>query len=112
MMIRDPICMQITYKSLSTWNNVLYSAKLLRSGLCWRVGNGNLIKFWIKDWTGLGPLFNFALHSNAIVCDALIHDFWFDNDWNIQLLSTCLPSHIVHQISKTRISQFGNVSDK
>jgi ribonuclease HI len=95
----------------STWNSVLHGAKLLRSGLCWRVGDGNLIKFWMDDWTGLGPLSNFALHSDAIVYDALIHDFWSDNDWNIQLLSTCLPSHIVDQISKYPISQSGDVSD-
>lgn len=94
----------------STWNSVLYGAKLLRPGMGWRVGNGKLIKFWIDDWTGLGPLSNFALHPDAIVNHALVHEFWLDNDWNLQLLLAYLPSHIVDEISKTPISQFGDVS--
>lgn len=97
----------------STWNSVIYGAKLLRSGMCWRVGNGNLIKFWNDNWTGLGPLSTFALNPDAIVNDALVNDFWSDNDWNFQLLLTCdLPSHIVDQISKTPVSCSGDVRDK
>lgn len=96
----------------STWNSVLYGAQLLRSGMCWRVRNGNLIKFWNDNWTGLGALSAFALNPDAIDTDILVKDFWSNDDWNFQLLLTCLPVQIVNQISKIHLSQSDDVSDK
>lgn len=59
----------------STWSSVLFGAKLLRSSMCWRVGNGTVINFWNDNWTGLGPLSMCALNPEAIVNDALGRDF-------------------------------------
>ena len=34
----------------STWSAISYGLELLKKGLVWRVGNGNLIKIWRDSW--------------------------------------------------------------
>lgn len=96
----------------STWSSVIHGAKLLRTGIIWRVGNGCTIKFWKDNWTGLGTLSPLALHTDFIDEDALVQDFWCHNGWDCELLNACLPSHIVAKILTIPISCDANVGDK
>lgn len=66
--------------SSSTWNSVLHGAKLLRDGLYWRIGNGNSIKFWSDNWTGLGPLSSYAVGDVLIDNETSVQDFWIENN--------------------------------
>lgn len=84
----------------------------MRDGLCWRIGNGDSIKFWSDNWTGLGPLSSYALESGIIDNEVSAKDFWIDNDWNFQLLSDCLPNQVVDQIAKIPVSNGGTINDK
>lgn len=95
----------------STWSSILHGAKLLRSGLGWRIGNGKSINFWNDNWTGLGNLLQFALETTIIDTKTCVHDFWLNNDWNFLLLSSCLPPHIVDHIAAIPIC-FGDIEDK
>lgn len=35
---------------------LVFGAKLLSNGLCWRDGDGRLISFWTDKWVDVGPL--------------------------------------------------------
>lgn len=66
----------------STWSSVIHGAKFLRSGITWRVGNGDSINFWNDNWTGLGALYPLALNADVVDNSAMVQDFWSTNDWD------------------------------
>ncbi|XP_004289445.1 PREDICTED: putative ribonuclease H protein At1g65750-like [Fragaria vesca subsp. vesca] len=60
----------------NTWRGIVHGVELMRRNLKWRIGDGAKIKFW----------------------NATIKEFWCDTSWNISLLKSVLPDHVVMQI--------------
>lgn len=82
----------------STWRSIIHGANLLTKCLIWRVGDGRKIKLWTDIWFPPSPLINHVIPDSVIDIDATICSFWNDNGWNLNLLFTCLPPHIIDQI--------------
>ncbi|KAL6180151.1 hypothetical protein ACLB2K_046818 [Fragaria x ananassa] len=82
----------------STWRGIIFGAKLLRSNLKWRLGDGKSIKFWHDYWFPAGPLINFALPSAFINHAATVCDFWIEDGWDVHKLLDVVPSEIVNKI--------------
>lgn len=96
----------------STWNSVLHCAKLLRTCVFWRVGDGHMINFWNDNWLGIGNLSSLALNPDMVDEKVIVQDFWSQNSWDTNLLQACLPSVSVDQIIKIPISISGLSIDK
>ncbi|XP_062013929.1 uncharacterized protein LOC133730329 [Rosa rugosa] len=79
----------------STWRSISHGADLLRKGLKWRVGDGRTIKFWYDFWLIPTALITHALPNAVINHNATICEFWDDFGWNIEMLSSVLPIHLV-----------------
>ncbi|XP_004306074.1 PREDICTED: putative ribonuclease H protein At1g65750-like [Fragaria vesca subsp. vesca] len=82
----------------STWRGIIFGAKLLRSNLKWRLGDGKSIKFWHDYWFPAGPLINFALPSAFINHAATVCDFWIEDGWDVHKLLDVVPFEIVNKI--------------
>ncbi|VVA23746.1 PREDICTED: ribonuclease H At1g65750, partial [Prunus dulcis] len=71
----------------SCWRGVLFGAKLLPSGVKWRVGSGDSILFWTDVWLSCGTLISHALID---LSEEMLHlnvsDFMEEGVWDV----TCL----------------------
>lgn len=76
----------LQHNSILTWSSVFHGAKLLRSGIIWRVGTGSSINFWRDNWTGFGALASLATDINLVDIDASVHHFVHNSRWNVELL--------------------------
>ncbi|XP_040374039.1 uncharacterized protein LOC121052682 [Rosa chinensis] len=84
--------------SSSTWRSVGHGAELLRNGLIWCVGDGKTIKFWTDLWVSETLPIIVALPNSHIDIDATMCSFWDNCEWNLDMLSLCLPFHIIQKI--------------
>ncbi|KAL5742374.1 hypothetical protein ACOSP7_029106 [Xanthoceras sorbifolium] len=102
--IDKPVCS-------NTWKGIKFGAKLLSSGINWRIGNGNSVHFWTDVWASdCGSLAN---HAAVVLNDTLlsekVKDYVVEAGWNLRKLATVLPWNIIHKITKIHI---GNIPDK
>ncbi|KAL6130766.1 hypothetical protein ACLB2K_069145 [Fragaria x ananassa] len=82
----------------NTWRGIVHGVELMRRNLKWRIGDGAKIKFWCDWWVMDKALFHFSLPHVIIDMNATIKEFWCDTGWNIPLLKSVLPDHVVMQI--------------
>ncbi|XP_061998979.1 uncharacterized protein LOC133716290 [Rosa rugosa] len=82
----------------STWRSISHGAELLRKCLKWRMGDGSSINFWLDHWLLPSSLICLALPTADININATINSFWTDEAWNLDLLSSMVPSDIVNKI--------------
>ncbi|KAI5351228.1 hypothetical protein L3X38_004119 [Prunus dulcis] len=84
----------------SCWRGVLFGAKLLPSGVKWRVGYGDSILFWTDVWLSCGTLISHALID---LSEEMLHlnvsDFMEEGVWDVACLHECLPRDIVMMIT-------------
>ncbi|KAL5846682.1 hypothetical protein ACOSQ3_010206 [Xanthoceras sorbifolium] len=94
-----------------TWKGIIFGAKLLSSGINWRIGNGNSVHFWTDVWASdCGSLANHAAVAlNDTLLSEKVKDYVVEAGWNLRKLATVLPWNIIHKITKIHI---GNIPDK
>ncbi|KAL5785608.1 hypothetical protein ACOSQ2_008000 [Xanthoceras sorbifolium] len=95
----------------NTWKGIKFGAKLLSSGINWRIGNGNSVHFWTDVWASdCGSLANHAAVAlNDTLLSEKVKDYVVEAGWNLRKLATVLPWNIIHKITKIHI---GNIPDK
>ncbi|KAL5733231.1 hypothetical protein ACOSQ2_032923 [Xanthoceras sorbifolium] len=95
----------------NTWKGIKFGAKLLSSGINWRIGNGNSVHFWTDVWASdCGSLTNHAAVAlNDTLLSEKVKDYVVEAGWNLRKLATVLPWNIIHKITKIHI---GNIPDK
>ncbi|KAL5840970.1 hypothetical protein ACOSQ4_013578 [Xanthoceras sorbifolium] len=95
----------------NTWKGIKFGAKLLSSGINWRIGNGNSVHFWTDVWASYcGTLANHAAVAlNDTLLSDKVKDYVVEAGWNLRKLETVLPWNIIHKITKIHI---GNILDK
>ncbi|XP_075521554.1 uncharacterized protein LOC142554762 [Primulina tabacum] len=78
------------------WISLLSSRKLLRKGLCWRVGNGEKIATFRDQWIpGVQSLMRPVGISNDL---DNVNSFIVNGAWNESLIRTTLPSYIAEDV--------------
>lgn len=78
------------------WKRLLLASPLTEPYIRWMANTGNL-SFWYDCWVGECSLASFI---DFIPCTALlVKDVWIDGHWNIPMLHTLLPSHLVDAIA-------------
>ncbi|XP_075523989.1 uncharacterized protein LOC142556414 [Primulina tabacum] len=78
------------------WRSLLWSRKLLRKVLCWRVGNGEKIATFRDQWIpGLQSLMLPAGNPNDL---DNVNSFIVNGAWNESLIRTTLPSYIAEDV--------------
>ena len=82
----------------STWRGISHGATLLRQNLIWRIGDGTKVSFWYDLWLSPLLLCNLTLPNAIIDSNAKVCDFWDQQGWKVQLLSSFLPKNIVQKI--------------
>lgn len=51
------------------WNGIIKTKGLAFEKAQWKLGNGEDINFWLDDWLGVGPLWNFEQYNRwAMLC--------------------------------------------
>ena len=60
-------CVQTTHSS-TFWKGIIETAKALKFGYKWSVGDGMQIRFWKDTWFGNSPcLFNFGTYMLSVI---------------------------------------------
>ncbi|XP_075473411.1 uncharacterized protein LOC142504428 [Primulina tabacum] len=78
------------------WRSLLWSRKLLRKGLCWRVGNGEQIATFRDQWIpGLQSLMRPAGIPNDL---DNVNSFIVNGAWNESLIRATFPSYIAEDV--------------
>ena len=91
----------------STWNSILFGAELLAKGMIWRVGKGDLAKFWTDKWLFDTPLMqhNGVLNIQDLNCN--VDNFFRNGWWNVDQLRNALSEDLVQKITAVPVG-FGN----
>lgn len=90
------------------FQNVIYK------GMCWVIGDGKLISFWIDIWMN-----NFALTEAALIAvdgdwlSKKAGEYWIPGvGWNIDVLKPILPQSTLLQLAAIAIGGFNGVLDR
>ena len=81
----------------------------LKKGLRWQIGDGKSVRFWSDNWLFPYPI-NSIVTPTADTVNILVSDcFSAPGQWNISLLLSLVPPHIVSLISSIYLPQFSQV---
>ncbi|XP_019155168.1 PREDICTED: uncharacterized protein LOC109152041 [Ipomoea nil] len=102
-----------TTNSSWPWKSIIKGAKSLRSGIRWKVGNGNSLNFWHDHWMGSGPISSLPnvtipLDAHATTVGCMITR---ENTWDINAIQTLLSAGIVEAIRAVPLSYAATQDD-
>lgn len=70
------------------WKGIVLSSELLRSGLCWKIGNGKRALFWLDESTLLEQCVQQLNNEHR---DLTVEDYWLTGSgWDWSVLSASL----------------------
>ncbi|GER51122.1 RNA-directed DNA polymerase (reversetranscriptase)-related family protein [Striga asiatica] len=78
-----------------TWKRLCSIRTTVDPWIHWLTGDGN-ISFWHDRWCQYSPLSSLATHTRS---NLLVREVWNGTGWNIPLLQTLLPSHVIDSIT-------------
>lgn len=68
---------------------------LLRDGLAWRIRSRRSVNFWIDRWCGMSPFVDLCPNNFNIQWDLKVADVLKNGAWDVDLLNSLLPLHLV-----------------
>ncbi|XP_021803280.1 uncharacterized protein LOC110747404 [Prunus avium] len=75
------------------WRSVIWGRGLMKNGLHWRIGRGELVGVYVDRWLPTPTTFMVSspptMPINSKVCDLLTPS----SDWNIELIDRCFLAH-------------------
>ncbi|CAN1193208.1 Putative ribonuclease H protein At1g65750 [Linum perenne] len=82
------------------WRGVLKVWNFTLQGIHWSIKNGRKTRFWTDRWLDSGIILrDFALNDQGVDFSLAVSDFVLpDGNWNLDVLSGCLPNDVVVQI--------------
>ncbi|KAI5339865.1 hypothetical protein L3X38_019138 [Prunus dulcis] len=82
----------------STWKGILHGLELLSKGMLWRIGKGDVVKFWQDRWLNGRPLFeqDGVLQVGDVTCN--VSSFFKGDWWDTDKLRAVLDEDLVQQI--------------
>ncbi|GLT80127.1 hypothetical protein SLA2020_515820 [Shorea laevis] len=105
---------QVNSSSSITWRSILRCRDVLQLGSRWRVGSGSRINFWHDIWVDSQPLLQSAI--SPIPLDlanlSVSHFITEDKRWNLSLLVSLLPQHILNSIAAIPIPIMNQLGDE
>lgn len=90
--------------SSPSWKGIVHGLDLLKKGLIWRIGDGQITKIWRHHWIGHGnrlePLKKKTWNRLTYVCELMILG---TKEWNEPLIRLVMKEDDALEILKTRI---------
>lgn len=78
------------------WRGIWSTAAILDEGVCWRVGNGKSIHFWLDTWLTDSPLASIVPEIPEEHLSPKVIDYWNGNDWHWFDLQPVLPREFLN----------------
>lgn len=76
------------------WRGILAGRDILRKGLGWSIGSGDLIQVWGENWLSTEYQCSLMGPPSLQACNLKIKDLLLPNaEWNIELIKLHLPHH-------------------
>ncbi|CAL9010471.1 unnamed protein product [Prunus brigantina] len=95
----------------TTWRSIIHGIQLLMQGMCWRIGQGDSVKFWEDNWVTDAPLMQQAGALTIPDSNCPVSSFSKNGWWDIDKLRGVLCEDLVQQVISVPVGFLGSLPD-